>query len=273
MKDLVSVQWLSENMDDPNLVLLDASLLKTADGKDSDLKNLTISGARIFDLKADFSDQTSPYTNTFPSEEQFEKACQKLGINKTSKIVVFDNKGIYSSPRVWWMFKVVGHENVAVLDGGLPEWVSNGFTTIKKEKLTYDSGDFKTSLNKELVLRFSDIQKNIEGQKFTLVDARSEGRFNGTADDPRKELQSGKIPGSVNIPFTSLLDNGKFKSVEDLQSIFNDKLSSDDQLAFTCGSGLTACIVALASEISFKQSRFIYDGSWTEWATRNGLLK
>ncbi|MEM6522351.1 MAG: sulfurtransferase [Bacteroidota bacterium] len=267
MKELVSVEWLSQNLDKKDLILLDTSLDTTPKFKD-----LTIPTSRYFDLKGNFSDRRSDLPNTMPSEAQFELECQRLGIGQNSYIIVFDNRGIYSSPRVWWMFKVMGHESVSVLDGGLTEWIKKGLNTEKKIKRTYALGDFRASLNESFVVKYQDIQKNFEESTFTLIDARSEGRFNGTEAEPRKQLKSGHIKGSINIPFQEVLNNNKYKSKEELRMLFQEKCGTDDKLVFSCGSGLTACIVLFASEMAFKKSRYVYDGSWTEWAQKNSLL-
>lgn len=267
MNELVSAEWLNQNLTKKDLILLDASLSSTAEGKSSDLQLLTIPGAHYFDLKGKFSDKSSWFPNTLPSAEQFESECRKLGINNASHIVVFDNMGVYSSPRVWWMFKAMGHDNVAVLNGGLPEWVNLGFPTapLNKEEV-YPAGDFKATLRQELVKSYEDVVANLSTGSFTIVDARSEGRFNGTAPEPRKQLKSGHIAGSVNIPYGDVLENGKFRSVEELKALFENKATDDKELVYSCGSGLTACIVMLAGELAHQNNKAIYDGSWTEWA-------
>ena len=271
MNEVVSVDWLNKHIKDEKLILLDASLPKIGGNENSELDNITIPGARFFDLKGNFLDTSSPFPNTMPSEEQFEQESKKLGINQDSILIIFDNKGIYSSPRVWWMFKVMGHEKVSVLDGGLPEWISKGFDTYQREMKIYEIGNFKAHFHKRFVKHYQDILNNIISNKFTVVDARSEGRFNGTEREPRASLKSGSIPNSVNIPFNEVPENGKFKSEPELKNIFNEKCSDSKDLIFSCGSGLTACIVLLASELAYKKSRFVYDGSWTEWAEKQNL--
>lgn len=165
------------------------------------------------------------------------------------------------------MFKAMGHDNVAVLNGGLPEWVNLGFPTapLNKEE-TYPAGDFKANLRQELVKSYEDVVANLSTESFTIVDARSEGRFNGTAPEPRKQLKSGHIAGSVNIPYGDVLENGKFRSVEELKALFENKGTDDKELVYSCGSGLTACIIMLAGELAHQNNKAIYDGSWTEWA-------
>lgn len=267
-KSIVSVEWLNENLNNQNLVILDASYLKNR-------QDIQIKGARHFDLKNVFSDPNSAYPNMLPETAIFEKNCQFLGINKSSQIVVYDNLGIYTSPRVWWMLKTMGHENVMVLNGGFPEWLKHDFETEAVKDVVYETGDFTASLNAENVRDFDFVKDNISKSDALVVDARSAGRFNKTEPEPRADLRGGNIENSVNIPFKTLLDeDGKYKSKEALESIFKATFSSDKPLIFSCGSGITACIVLLASEGILENKKSIYDGSWTEWAQRekNGTL-
>ncbi|MFI8377469.1 sulfurtransferase [Leeuwenhoekiella sp. NPDC079379] len=271
MKKIVSAIWLHENLNDNNLIILDASLGATIDGTQTDLNEKSIPNSRYFDLKANFSDGNAAFPNTIPTAADFEVECQKLGINNESKIVVFDNMGVYSSPRVWWMFKVMGHKKVSVLDGGLPEWKAQSFRVEEGKELNWKPGNFKAVLQQELIVTYEEVVANTKKPSFLIVDARSEGRFNGTEPEPRKQLQSGSIPHSVNIPYTEVLENGKFKSKGALQEVLDDSVEQDTDLVFSCGSGLTACIIMLASEIAGQNSKRVYDGSWTEWAELQNL--
>lgn len=271
MKDLVSIEWLNKNLNQNDLILLDSSLAKTVDGKNSELNDLTIPSARYFDLKLNFSDRNSPFPNTMPPKEQFELECRKLGINQSSQIVIFDNLGIYSSPRVWWMFKAMGHDSVSILDGGLNEWIKKGLPTEKRTHKTFDYGDFQAYPRDNYIVHYDEVKKNIDEESFTIIDARAAGRYNGTEQEPRKELKSGHIKGSINIPYNNVLTDGKFKSKQELKNEFDLKCDINDKLVFSCGSGLTACIVLFACRIAFKKSNYVYDGSWTEWANKNNI--
>lgn len=253
---IVSAAWLKEHLNDSDLIVLEARLDQKPD--------LQIKGARLFDIKNNFSNTSNPLPNTFPSEEQFTAEAQKLGINSNSTIVVYDTTGIYSSPRAWWMFKAMGHPNVYVLDGGLPEWIKEGFLTEKQQQETYPKGDFIAKFQSELIKNKEHILENITTKEAVLMDARSSDRFHATHEEPRAGLRSGHIPGSINTPFTDLQQDGKFKSMDELKEI----LKLDDQpLYFTCGSGITACIVLLATELISDNPKAVYDGSWTEWGS------
>lgn len=273
LRKIVSAEWLNQQLSNPNLILLDASLEVGANGKEFEKFDRTIPNARPFDLKNVFLDPTSPYPNTLPKAEVFELECRKLGINRDSEIVVFDNNGIYSSPRVWWLFNVMGHQQIAVLNGGLSEWIKLGFETGKKQVRSFKFGNFKVRFDESLVVSFEQVLNNTQEKEFTIVDARSESRFNGIGKEPRKHLKSGKIEHSINIPYQEVLQNGKYKSEQELHKLFDEKCKDEKDLVFSCGSGMTACIVMLASQIGYKDSLKVYDGSWTEWAERNDLKK
>ncbi len=264
---LVSCAYLKRHLDDPDLILLDSSITEIKAGRNPDLQGLTIKGARHFDLKNAFSNAKGKFPNTFPSAEQFERECRLLGINNSSKIVVFDNLGVYTSPRIWWMFRTMGHENVFVLDGGLPEWISKGFETTDHFSEVLVPGNFKSDFHTEHIKHIDQIKTNITEKRFLLIDARSSGRFEGTEEEPRKGLRSGSIPNSINIPYTSVLDHGKFKSIKELRDIFNVIDPDNGPITFSCGSGITACIVLMAAQMVLKNPTSVYDGSWTEWAT------
>ena len=271
MNKLVSTKWLHQNLNHPDIIVLDASIRATAERNTPNTLLKTIPGARYFDLKKTFSDPNSSFPNTIPNETQFEDECQNLGIHINSKIVVFDSLGIYSSPRVWWLFQAMGHNDISVLDGGLPAWIFSSFSTENRAVKQYKLGDFKATLQTKYIKYYEDVLENVRTKTFTIVDARSEGRFNGSVDEPRKQLKSGHIPDSINIPYDEVLANGKFKSVSELKTLFNKKCSNKKELVFSCGSGLTACIVMLANVVAFNKSRAIYDGSWTEWAEHQNL--
>jgi thiosulfate/3-mercaptopyruvate sulfurtransferase len=261
---IVSSAWLHEHLNDSSLIILEARLEQNQSNLENQNPDLQIKNARLFDIKNNFSDTTNPLPNTFPSEEKFTTESQKLGINKNSTIVVYDTLGIYSSPRAWWMFKAMGHSNVFVLDGGLPEWIKEGHPIEIQNQTTYPKGDFEAKFNPELIKNKEQILENITTKEAVLMDARSSDRFYTTHEEPRAGLRSGHIPGSINVPFTELQQDGKYKSKAELKEIL--KLN-DQPLLFTCGSGITACIVLLACELISDNPKAVYDGSWTEWGS------
>jgi len=263
---LVSTEWLYDYLEAEHLIVLNATIGKVT-GTQEESVPIQIPTARFFDIKHKFSVQGAKFPNTFPSEEQFVEQARLLGINKNSAIVVYDEKGIYSSARAWWMFKVFGHNNVAVLDGGLPEWIKKGYKTEKKQELEYPIGDFVANYQKGMMMFFDDMEKVVKDKTHNIVDARSESRFYGQLQEPREGLRSGHIPNSSCLPFVSLQQNGVFKEKEEIKKLFFKLLNKEKQTVFSCGSGITACVLALGAEIVGIENISVYDGSWTEWGT------
>ncbi len=275
MQALVSPQWLHENLQNPNLVILDASPTSNKSNLKPAHSGFQIKGARYFDRKNKFSDKTAEMPNTLPQPIDFEREAQALGISNDSKIVVYDNLGIYASPRVWWMFRTMGHENIAVLNGGLGAWTAAGLEIVPIETSppTYPKGNFTAKLNYQLYRNMDDVLQNLQSKQALVVDTRSNGRFCGTASEPREGLSSGHIPHSKSLPFKEVLKNGKMKSLEELKTIFADLGVGNEPLIFSCGSGITACITMLAAELVLENEKAVYDGSWTEWAQKQeGLI-
>ncbi|WP_038264166.1 sulfurtransferase [Zhouia amylolytica] len=264
---IVSANWLYDHMQDPDLVILDASQSDNVSGLTPQFEGKYIPNARFFDLKKVFSDQESHLPNTIPSVQAFEEGVRNLGVSNHSKIVVYDNLGVYFSPRVRFLFKVMGHHNVAVLDGGLSAWIAAGYeTTLQLDSEAFEEGEFKATFLKELVVSAKDVFHNINSQQDLVIDVRSSKRFEGSIPEPRQGIRSGHIPKSLNLPFKEVLHEGRYKLPEDIQKAFKQAgIVSDQPYVFTCGSGLTACIVMLASEIANKNRVKVYDGSWTEW--------
>ena len=266
MDPLVNVDWLEENLKDPNLIILDASPETNVSGLIAEYLGIQIKDARHFDLKNVFCDKESEIPNMIPNSEVFTEECQKLGIKNNSKIVVYDNLGIYTSPRVWWMFKVMGHENIAVLNGGLSAWKNKNLPCESTNNLytNYQKGDFTAFYNADLVKDAQFLLHNIETKECLVIDARSKDRFYGETPEPRENMKSGHIPRSINLPFEHVLKNGCYLPREDLKTIYKSLNINNESLIFTCGSGITACIVLLALEFISSNKKAIYDGSWAE---------
>jgi thiosulfate/3-mercaptopyruvate sulfurtransferase len=263
---LVSSQWLHQNLNASNIVVLDASIPKVTDNNSLE-ETIQIPHTRFFDIKNKFSDVSAKFPSAVPSVDQFTNEAQKLGINKDSAIVIYDDKGIYSSARAWYLFKAFGCNNVAVLDGGLPGWKKESFQIEDKTSLEIEGGNFEGKYNSEYFKFFDDVKSISNDSKCLILDARSSNRFKGAVPEPREGLRSGTIPNSRNLPFTDLINGNCLKSNEELKAIFNNLAKPDKKLIFSCGSGITACILALAAEMVNYKNLSVYDGSWTEYGS------
>ncbi len=269
---LVSVQWLVDNINDENVIVLDATLPKAvSSGNNGGVSTQGIPGARFFDIKNTFSVSSAPYPNTRVDGLTFNDKAKMLGINKDSIIIVYDDHGIYSCARAWWMFKAMGHSQVAVLDGGLIAWNESGLPLEEKTTISYGPGNFQGVYDKKFFKDSQDVLDELSLDTKLVVDARAGDRFEGLIEEPRKGLRSGHIPNSINLPYTDLLDGGKMKNLVDVQKLINDKIPKDKHVTFSCGSGITACILALGAELAGRKDLSVYDGSWTEWGSINTL--
>lgn len=268
--NLVTVQWLSEHIKDSNLIVLDATIPKATD-KDKSINAECIPNALFFDIKNTFSKQNQLFPNTVPSPVFFEKNAQQLGINSDSVIVVYDQHGIYSSPRAWWLFKLMGHKNVYVLDGGLKSWKDENLNTKPNYLKSNKTGNFKVNYKPELIKCKEDVLQVINDSEQLVIDARSNKRFLGTEPEPREGLRAGHIPNSKNLHYSILMENDKLISIDKVRTNFDNLQYDNKEITYSCGSGITACILALAgAEIGIDKFS-IYDGSWTEWGTLSEL--
>jgi len=259
---LVSVNWLNENRKASNLIILDASINKVID------KNaVRIPNARFFDIKKKFSDISAPFPSTLPTAKQFQEEARNLGINTNSLLIIYDNKGIYSSPRAWWLFKTYGFENVAVLNGGLPEWKKLNFSVDNYSNEIYSIGNFEAKLHLHFMTNFKGITEYSQNSDALIMDARSKERFKCLINEPRAGLRRGTIPNSINLPYAEVLNGNTFKSKLELSQIFKTIVKDNNHLVFSCGSGITACILALAASICDYGNLVVYDGSWTEYGS------
>lgn len=264
---LVSVEWLVRHLEDSNLVLLDASMDKVVGMTPRVYEQpCCIAGARQCDLEQRFIDADSPLPHTLPSETVFTQQAQRLGINTDSVIVIYDNQGIYAAPRAWWMFRIMGHEQVYVLDGGLPEWQRQGQATQSEFAKPTLLGNIQGAFHESRVCTSTELLRALDTPSTRIVDARSEARFYGQAAEPRPGLRGGHIPGSVNLPFLDLMEDCKFAPRTKLAEKFAVRgIEPEDRLIFSCGSGITACIALLAAAVVGYSSLALYDASWSEW--------
>jgi thiosulfate/3-mercaptopyruvate sulfurtransferase len=272
--------WLTETDDlerelnAPDLVVIDASWhlpTENIQGRDDYLAE-HIPGAVFFDID-EIADTKSPYPHMLPSPEKFSSRMRSMGIGDGSRIVIYDSQGIFSAARVWWMFRVMGVQDVSVLDGGLPKW--------KRERRPLETGEpfkrtprhFTSRRNADLIRDLSDMKSIVQDHSATIVDARSAERFGGKAPEPRPGLRAGHIPGAHNVPYGSVLNkDGTLKSPAEIEKAFRAAgVDLSRPIVASCGSGVSAAVLALAlaSTGHFKTS--VYDGSWAEWGSDPSL--
>ncbi|MDC0618883.1 rhodanese-like domain-containing protein [Pelagibacteraceae bacterium] len=269
MNQLVSTKWLEKNLS--KVKILDASwhLPNVKRNALGEYKLNHISNSIFFDIDKN-SNQSMTLPHMLPSAKAWEDIVSNLGINNSDHVITYDNSDVFSSCRVWFTFLYFGHDPdlISVLDGNFKKWINEERSTSKEIKKIVKS-NYTANESSRLVLNKDQINKNIISKKFQLVDARGEQRFLGLQPEPRKELKSGNIKGSKNLPFQELIniDQGRtFKKKEELIKIFKEKqIFIDQEMAFTCGSGVTACILGLANSIISGKKPTIYDGSWAEY--------
>ncbi|MCV2884223.1 sulfurtransferase [Aestuariibacter sp. AA17] len=233
--------------------------------------SMYIPHAHWFDFEKVFCKHDG-FPHTMPDLDSFSIEASKLGLKHNDIIVVYDNIGIYSSARVWGMLKAMGHRAVYVLDGGLPAWLKAGYETVQATAASLPASLYEAQSTSFFVNTHA-VFKALTDEKCKIVDARSEGRFLGKEPEPRKGLRSGHMPGAINIPFQHVLtSNQTLKDKSALKALFQDNgMVPDDSLIFTCGSGVTACILALAAEEAGFSSIHVYDGSWSQWGADDSL--
>ncbi len=266
---LVSAQWLKENLRAENLIVLDASM-KPVGNVVASQAVAYIPGSLRFDFDNDIREHNTPLPHMMPTPEFFAEEMRKLGVNKDSAIVAYDNVGVYASPRAWWMFRAMGHDNAAVLDGGLPAWMNAGYETSSTLAASSLRGDFASHPRPELIVDSQAVLHALGDSAYSVVDARSAGRFTGQEKEPREGLRGGHMPGAVNLPFSETQVNGAMKAPSLLREMFAPY--QNKKLIFSCGSGVTACILALAAEQAGLSDLAVYDGSWAEWGVPSSGL-
>jgi len=278
-KDLpfVSVEWLHEHLGGPRVKVVDATWYLPTDSRDgaSEFADSHITNAVFFDIDA-IADASSSLPHMLPTPNAFAEAVQAMGIGSDDFVVVYDAVGLFSAPRVWWMFRVFGHDRVAILDGGLPAWRAAGLP-LASGAVSGIAGQpdhdvrFIPQFKSGLVAGFDEVLEYIASGSRQVVDARSAARFEGRAPEPRAGLASGHMPGAKSLPFDTLIDSekGRLRDVSSLEEVFAAHgINARSATVASCGSGITACVIALACFVLGHPEVAVYDGSWTEWGGR-----
>jgi thiosulfate/3-mercaptopyruvate sulfurtransferase len=268
MNPLVTPEWLSTRLRNPDTIILDATLppvgVKPPIDTHSRYLDEHIPGAIFFDIE-ELSDHSTQLPHMLPSAEAFSRNMSALGISDNSTIVIYEQEGVFSAPRAWWTLRTFGAQNVHILDGGLRAWTEANLPT-ESGPVHHAPTIFHATLNHEAVKDLSQLKEKIANHQ-QILDARSAARFNGAAPEPRPGLSSGHMPGATSVPFTELVQDGRLKSAEKLRALFASKdIDLQQPITTTCGSGVTAAVIALSLEIVGAPNVSLYDGSWAEYA-------
>lgn len=265
---LVDSAWLADHLDAPDVRVVDASYYLANDGLSGreEYQAHHIPGAVFFDID-EIADDSNPLPHMLPSPEKFSSKVRKLGLGDGVRIVVYDQRGLFSAPRVWWTFRTFGHRDVVVLDGGLPKWLAEG-RPVEDGEARPGERHFTARKDSFMVRDKAQMLANLESRREQVLDARARGRFEGRDAEARAGLRSGHIPGSLNLPYVELIDRSTQTLLppEQLLTRFTEAgLDMTSPVTTTCGSGITAAVLALGLHIAGHKDVAIYDGSWSEW--------
>ncbi|MGW1412448.1 sulfurtransferase [Streptomyces sp. NPDC002403] len=263
---LVGADWLARRLGRPGTVVLDASVGAHRGG------GRRIPGARVFDIDGALSDHSGPLPHTMPGAGRFTEELRSLGVNGTDTVVVYDGAGIYSSARAWWMLRAMGFDRVAVLDGGLLAWAGAGLPLESAGPVPAATpGDFTARPRAGMFVGSEEVVAALADPAAVVLDARSRDRFTGAVAEPRPGLRGGHMPGAVNLPFGELQRDGRMRPADELRTVFAALAGERERLVVSCGSGVTACVLALGAELAGYRGQAVYDGSWSEWGLPSEL--
>ena len=271
MHDLVSTEWLAGALGAPDLMVFDATKYLPNEPFDglTKYREAHIPGARFFDIDV-VADPDTTLPHMAPTAGRFARLMGEMGISNTTRVIFYDQKGLQSSARGWWLMKLFGHEKTAVLDGGLPKWLAEARATESGDAKQAAPSSYTPDFRADLVKGIGDVKRIIASGSALILDARAKGRFDGSAPEPRPGLPSGHMPGAKSVPFNELL-NADFtmKDAAALRALFAAAgADGTTPIVTSCGTGVTACILALGLKQAGLGDAAIYDGSWTEWAGR-----
>ncbi|MBR0678944.1 sulfurtransferase [Roseomonas eburnea] len=276
MEMLVSTDWLAGELGKPDLVVFDCSTFLPGEpgNKHDAFRAARIPGARMFDIDA-IADAETDLPHMVPTAARFARLVGALGVSNATRVVFYDQHGLRSSPRGWWMMRLFGHDNVAVLDGGLPAWVKEGRPVETGEAPAPAPAAFVPDFRADRLKGIGDIKRIVADGSALIIDARAKGRFDGTAPEPRAGLPSGHMPGAANVPSSEIAGpDGRVKDPATLRAIFASAGATGGRPVVTsCGSGVTACVLAFGMVHAGLPEPAVYDGSWTEWASRPETIK
>lgn len=267
---LIDIKKLRELITTNKVIILDATIHKVNEKIDNSNKIL-IPNSLFFDIEGTFSDHNSGLPNTMVDAKTFESNVQQLGIDKDSVVVIYDRWGVYSSPRAWWMFRYMGHQQTYVLNGGIKAWQDAGLTIVTSHSNPQKSGNFTANVRPSWFEDTKSVLKALQQHSASIVDARGAARFSGKNPEPRPGLRAGHIPTATNLSYDQVLDGAYMKDNVALQALFTNHTHKDTPTIFTCGSGVTAAILALAAYQIGNENISVYDGSWAEWGSNPNL--
>jgi thiosulfate/3-mercaptopyruvate sulfurtransferase len=266
---LKSTDWLAQHLRDADVVAVDATYFLPAQKRDAhaEYRSGHIPGAVFFDIE-EISDHSTELPHMLPGARQLGAAVGALGIGDGDTVVVYDSRGLYSAARVWWTFRIFGAKSVFILDGGLPKWKAEG-RPLETGDAKRKPKQFRAEMDIGPVAMLADVRMALTDRSAQIVDARSAERFAGKAPEPRPGLRSGHMPGSFNVPYENVLENGRLASRERIEAAFTSAgVDLDKPIITSCGSGVTAAILTFALESIGKSPHRLYDGSWSEWGSR-----